>query len=68
MSLFSSLLHCLLEKTWKETAEGLSLVKKDKIKALKESEINRLEDLKERNSPLFSQVSEPLPDERQRAL
>lgn len=63
MSLFSSLLHCLLEKTWKEAAEGLPLVKKDKIKALKESEINRLEDLKERNFPLFPQVSEPLPDE-----
>lgn len=68
MSLFSSLLHYLLEKTWKEAAEGLPLVKNDKIKALKESEINRREDLKERNSPLFSQVSEPLPDERQRAL
>lgn len=68
MSLLSSLLHCLVKKASKEAAEGLPLVKKDRIKVLKESEINRLEDLKERNSPLFSQVSEPLPDERQRAL
>lgn len=57
-----------MKKASKEAAEGLPLVKKDRIKVLKESEINRLEDLKERNSPLFSQVSEPLPDERQRAL
>ena len=55
-------------KASKEAAEGLPLVKKDRIKLLKESEINRLEDLKERNSPLFPKVNEPLPDERRRAL
>lgn len=52
-----------MKKASKEAAEGLPLVKKDRIKVLKESEINRLEDLKERNFPLFPQVSEPLPDE-----
>ena len=52
-----------MKKASKEAAEGLPLVKKDRIKILKESEINRLEDLKERNFPLFPQVSEPLPDE-----
>ena len=44
-------------KASKEAAEGLPLLKEDKIKViLEESEINRLEDLK------------PLPDERRRAL
>ena len=39
------------EEVSKEAVEGLPLVKKDKIKVLKESEIKRLEDLKERNPP-----------------
>ena len=47
-----------------EVAEGLPLVKEDKIKVLKGSEINELEDLKERNSHLFTTVNELLPDER----
>lgn len=56
-------------KASKEAAEGLPLVQKDKIKLiLKESEISRLEDLKERNSPLVPKVNGPLPDERRRTL